>query len=157
MLLDAQQSVQPPDLVERLDPGRTLLSAESLQQLPDESQSRVNMIPNKISDTNDSGDEGSDDQQFADGQADEAPADIEEHLEQRETFRQYMLSLPGAEAVRFYRSYGSWTGHVTFKDSAAGVDAMKLFDTGRFPNIIFQSKENKGKWKFSAQSSTRGM
>jgi hypothetical protein len=149
MILDTRQATQPPNLVERLDPGRTLLSAESLQQLPDESQNRVNMIPNKISDPNDSEDEGSD---LASDQAGEAPADIEAHLDQRETFRKYMLSLPGAEAVRFYRRYGSWTGQVTFKDDAAGVEAMKLFDTAKFPNVKFQSKESKSKWKFSAQS-----
>jgi hypothetical protein len=115
------------------------------------------MIPNKLSGTNDSEDEGFDGQQLADDQTGEAPADIEEHLEQREAFRQYMFSLPGAEAVRFYRRYGSWTGQVTFKDDAAGIEAMGLFDTRRFPNIKFQSKESKNKWKFSAQSPTQGM
>jgi hypothetical protein len=148
------ETQQPSDLVERLDPGRALLSAESLQQLPDESENRVNMISNKMSNTNDSEDEGSD---LASDQAGDAPADIEEHLDQRETFRKYVLSLPGAEAVRFYRRYGSWTGQVTFKDDAAGVEAMKLFDTVRFPNIKFQSKESKSKWKFSAQSNTKSM
>jgi hypothetical protein len=115
------------------------------------------MIHNKLSDTNESEDGGSNGQQLANDEVGEVPADIEEHLEQRETFRQYMLSLPGAEAVRFYRRYGSWTGQVTFRDDAAGIEAMGLFDTRRFPSIKFQSREGKNKWKFSAQSLTQGM
>jgi hypothetical protein len=116
------------------------------------------MIPDQLGDIHDSEDRGLNDQRpDDDNQGDETLIDIQEHLEQREAFRQYMMSLPGVEAVRFYRRYGSWTGHVHFKEDAVGAQVMTLFDAERFPNVNFQSKDNKSKWRFTALNPKQGM
>ncbi|KAF1947080.1 hypothetical protein EJ02DRAFT_450051 [Clathrospora elynae] len=151
-MIGSLQGIQPSDLVQRVDPGRTLLSAESLHQLSDESQNRLNMIADQIGDV-DEFDDRLDDQYLDDDHADETPADRQELVEQREAFRKYMMSLPGVETVRFYRRYGSGAGQVNFIDDAAGAHAMTLFEPQRFPDIKVQSKENKrnlSKWKFAA-------
>ncbi|KNG45167.1 MACRO domain containing protein 1 [Stemphylium lycopersici] len=46
-----------PELIRMVDPGRGVLSAESLQQLPDDSQNRLNMIQDQIKDVSSSHEE----------------------------------------------------------------------------------------------------
>jgi hypothetical protein len=125
--------------------SRGPLSTEMLQQLPDESQNRLAMFSNQVDDLPDSDDEQAGDQQLDE----DILPEHKEHLEEQEAFRQHILSLPGAQSVRFYRRYGSWTGLITFADDLVGEQAIALFDAQRFPNIVFQSKKNKSKWKFT--------
>ncbi|KAF1839078.1 hypothetical protein BDW02DRAFT_585440 [Decorospora gaudefroyi] len=148
-------SVLAPDPVPITDTGRTLLSAASLQQLPDDSQNRLSIFPDQVAHIHDSEDGRPEDEEPSDYQTDDTPADIQEHLEQRETFRRYMMSLPGVETVRFYRRYGSWTGQVNFQDNVTGAEAISLFDFRRFPNIKFQRKDDTNRWKFTALRSTQ--
>ncbi|KAG9195991.1 hypothetical protein G6011_01112 [Alternaria panax] len=128
------------------EPGQTLLSIETLRQLPDESQNRLAMIAGQLEDVDDSEDEQLDD--------DILPA-YKEHMEDQEAFRQHVLSLPGASSVRFYRRYGSWNGLIIFADDIIGEQAIALFDVRRFPGVEFKSKKNKSKWQFARTSGTR--
>lgn len=144
--LEAEQSVD----TEFNDEDRSLLSAETLQQLPDESNNRVARISNQVDDIEDSEDEQSDNEQFDENILPEH----QKHLEEREAFRQHVSSLPGVLSVRFYRGYGSWTGLITFANDLLGEEATALFDTERFPNVEFQSKKNKSKWNFTRSTGT---
>ncbi|KAI4945761.1 hypothetical protein J4E91_007674 [Alternaria rosae] len=132
------------------DSSRSLLSAETLQQLPDESNNRVARISNQVDDIEDSEDEQPDNEQFDENILPEH----QKHLEEREAFRQHVSSLPGVLSVRFYRGYGSWTGLITFANDLLGEEATALFDTERFPNVEFQSKKNKSKWNFTRFTGT---
>ena len=127
-----------------------LLSAEMLQQLPDESQNRLAVFSNQVDDLDDSEDEQPDDEQPDENILPEH----QKHLEEREAFRQYVSSLPGVLSVRFYRGYGSWTGLITFADDLVGEQATALFDAQRFPNVVFKSKKNKSKWTFTRTAGT---
>ncbi|KAI4918799.1 hypothetical protein J4E90_003188 [Alternaria incomplexa] len=129
---------------------RGLLSAEMLQQLPDESQNRLAMFPNQVNDLDDSEDEQSDNEQLDENILPEH----QKHLEEREAFRQHVSSLPGVLSVRFYRGYGSWTGLITFADDLVGEQATALYDYQRFPNLVFKSKKNKSKWTFTRTAGT---
>ncbi|KAI4913361.1 hypothetical protein J4E85_010815 [Alternaria conjuncta] len=125
--------------------SRGLLSAEILQQLPDESQNRMAVFSNQVDDLDDSEDE-----QLENEQPDEnILPEHQKHLEEREAFRQHVSSLPGVLSVRFYRGYGSWTGLITFADDLVGEQATALFDAQQFPNVVFKSKRNKSKWTFT--------
>jgi len=127
-----------------------LLSAEMLQQLPDESNNRMARISNQVDDLDDSEDE-----QPGNEQPDEnILPEHQKHLEEREAFRQHVSSLPGVLSVRFYRGYGSWTGLITFADDLVGEQATALFDAQRFPNVVFKSKGNKSKWTFTRVAGT---
>ncbi|KAI4667780.1 uncharacterized protein J4E88_010030 [Alternaria novae-zelandiae] len=145
--LESEQSFGPDHVA---DPSQSLLSAETLQQLPDESNNRMAMISNQVEDPDDSEDEQPDDGQLDDNILPEH----QKHLEEREAFRQHVSSLPGVLSVRFYRGYGSWTGLITFADDLVGEAATTLFDTERFPDVQFQSKNNKSKWKFTRVTGT---
>ncbi|KAI4640769.1 hypothetical protein J4E93_008361 [Alternaria ventricosa] len=129
---------------------RGLLSAEMLQQLPDESQNRLAMFSNQVDDLDDSEDEQPDNEQPDENILPEH----QKHLEEREAFRQHVSSLPGVLSVRFYRGYGSWTGLITFVDDLVGEQATALFDAQRFPNVVFKSKKNKSKWTFTRIAGT---
>ncbi|KAI4611328.1 uncharacterized protein J4E87_010521 [Alternaria ethzedia] len=127
-----------------------LLSAEMLQQLPDESQNRLAMFSNQVDDLDDSEDEQPDNEQPDENILPEH----QKHLEEREAFRQHVSSLPGVLSVRFYRGYGSWTGLITFADDLVGEQATALYDHQRFPNVVFKSKKNKSKWTFTRTAGT---
>lgn len=138
-----------------MDPTRAFLSAESLQQVPDASQDRFDLTARHFIEPGNSKepsteDEDSDTQQFNQEQIDETPVEVQEHLERREEFRTYLMSLPGAELVRFYKRYSAWTGQVTFKDDAAATRAVEVFDAKRFASVrIHQSSGKKNKVKFA--------
>lgn len=138
---------------------RAVLSADSLKQLPDVSQNRLDMVAsqfnvqsgldNLLSDD----DDDSEGQQLEHEHADEIPTKLQEHLEQREDFRAYLVSLPGSESVRFYKRYGSWTGQAIFKDVTAATQAVEMFDTQRFPSVrVHQSSKSENKVKFAASN-----
>jgi len=139
-----KQSLQPAGT------SRGLLSAEMLQQLPDESQNRLAIFSDQVDDLDDSEEEQPDNEQ-TDGNI---LPEHQKHLEEREAFRQYVSSLPGVLSVRFYRGYGSWTGLITFADDLVGEQATALFDAQRFPNVVFKSKKNKSKWTFTRTAGT---
>ena len=143
------------DLAETLGSSRALLSAESLQQLPDMTQNRLEMTATQVETQNDLNEAPTYNKQISnmrdDEQTNELPTEIENHLEQREAFRSYLLSLPGAESVRFYRRYGAWTGQAVFTDETAATQAIISFGTERFPLVkIHQSSSSSNKLKFSA-------
>ncbi|CBY01168.1 hypothetical protein LEMA_P022980.1 [Plenodomus lingam JN3] len=127
---------------------RAVLSAEILQQLPDLSLNRVDMVASHLKFTDDSeiareinsqSDENENETSILDvNQEEETPAELERHLEQREAFKVHLLSMPGATMVRFYKRYGSWTGRASFTDGAAATEAMKLFNKAQFPKIILR-------------------
>ncbi|KAI4923106.1 uncharacterized protein J4E92_007859 [Alternaria infectoria] len=136
--------------------SRGLLSAEMLQQLPDESNNRMARISNQVDDLDNLDDlDDLEDEQTDNEQPDEnILPEHQKHLEEREAFRQHVSSLPGVLSVRFYRGYGSWTGLVTFADDVVGEQATALFDAQRFPNVVFKSKKNKSKWTFTRTAGT---
>jgi hypothetical protein len=127
------------------EPGQNLLSAERLQQLPDESHNRLAMIASQSNDLEDSEDEQPDNQQIDE----DVSLSHKKHLDHVEAFRQHVLTLPGALSVRFYRRYGSWRGSITFADDWVGEEALKVFDTQRFPNMDFKPKKDTSKWNFT--------
>ncbi|KAF2630251.1 hypothetical protein BU25DRAFT_254947 [Macroventuria anomochaeta] len=121
-----------------------LLSAESLLSLPDASQNRLDMLL-----VNRTGEQDDDDADEEETRA--PPADIEEHQERIESFRTYLLSLPGAQTVRFFKRYGSWRGHAIFNNGTRTAQAMELFDKTLYPEVRIQqgSEGNRNKLKFS--------
>ncbi|KAJ4367074.1 hypothetical protein N0V83_007604 [Neocucurbitaria cava] len=152
------QDIRASGLAPNVDPTRAFLSAESLQQVPDASQNRFDLTARHYNEPGNlkeppTEDEDSDTRQFNQEQVDETPAEVQEHLEQREEFRTYLMSLPGAELVRFYKRYGAWTGQATFKDEAAAMRAVVVFDANRFASVrIYQSSGKKNKVKFAASN-----
>jgi hypothetical protein len=150
VIVEERDIKQSSGLLHMAEPGQGLLSAESLQQLPDESQNRLARISGQLDDQDNSEDEQSDDQQLDE---DILPSH-KEHLDEQEAFRKHILTLPGVLSVRFYRRYGSWTGSIIFANDLIGEEALAVFDAQRFPNIEFQSKKDKSKWKFSRTSGT---
>ncbi len=146
-LEDNLESKQSIEFLNAANPGQGLLSAESLQQLPDESQNRLARISNQVDDR-----DNSESEQRGDQLDDDVSARHKKHFNDQEAFRQHVLSLPGVSSVRFYRRYGSWTGVISFANDLVGEQATTLFDTLRFPNIEFQSQENKSKWRFTRVS-----
>ncbi|CAN9214406.1 unnamed protein product [Alternaria alternata] len=133
------------EILHSKEPGQNLLSAERLQQLPDESHNRLAMIASQSNDLEDSEDEQPDDQQIDE----DVSLSHKKHLDHVEAFRQHVLTLPGALSVRFYRRYGSWRGSITFADDWVGEEALKVFDTQRFPNMDFKPKKDTSKWNFT--------
>ncbi|KAF9694989.1 hypothetical protein EKO04_007139 [Ascochyta lentis] len=120
----------------------SLLSAESLLSLPDASQNRLDAL---LVDEVDEQDDGSVEDTNA------TPADIQGHLERIESFRAYLLSLPGAQTVRFFRRYGSWRGHAIFSNGTQTAQALDLFDKSLWPQVKIQqgTESNRNKLKFS--------
>ncbi|KAF2854408.1 hypothetical protein T440DRAFT_417405 [Plenodomus tracheiphilus IPT5] len=150
-----------------LESARTFLSAESLQQIPDTSHSRVDITLTQLnladepeeplSSDNQSQEQQLDVDRLDEDQIQETPAELEEHLEQREAFRVHLLSMPGATMVRFYKRYGSWTGRAMFTHSAAAAEAMKLFDKEQFPKIrLQQCSKSPEKLKFVSSTLYNG-
>ena len=153
--LDPSGDTLPIDLEAEEGSSRALLSAESLQHLPDMSQNRLEMtaaqvveLQNNVTDLENPQEEHANSRN--DESADDTPVYIQEHMERREDFRNYILSLPGAESVRFYQRYGSWNGQAAFKGETAAAEAVRSFDTERFPFVkIQQMSSSMDKVKFS--------
>lgn len=119
--------------------GQGLLSEELLRDLPDVSQKRLDILL-----------ESQQSQEIDEYEPVETPKEVDEHIEEMETFRNYLMSLPQAQSVRFYRRYGAWKGHVTFKDDSSASAALGLFNRKRYPRVIIkQQGENKAALKFN--------
>lgn len=134
----AQQGDPDPTLAEIT--SSSALSLESLRRLPDGSQNRIEALLLDHTSKQDS----FDDQNF-----DQTSVEVQEHLEQREKFRTYLMSLPGIKTVRFFRGYGMWAGQAIFKDGDTAAKALKMFNGEQFPQIkIHQVFENSNKLRF---------
>lgn len=126
-------------------PSHAQLSLESLRSLPDVSQSRLDTLMTGRAPEQDNEDED-------EGQAEAISADVEEHMQRMEDFRTYLMSLPGAESVRFYKRYGSWRGHAIFSSNMQAAQAVQSFNFGLYPNLRIQqgTEGNRNQLKFSA-------
>ena len=121
------------------------LSEALIKALPDGSGERINLLLSADNEEQ----TNSDELQEHDSSA-VAEVDVEEHMAQRESFRKYLLSLAGAQSVRFYRRYGSWDGNINFTNGESAAAALRSFDVARYPNIKVRLKDmNKEVLKFS--------
>jgi O-acetyl-ADP-ribose deacetylase (regulator of RNase III) len=133
-----------------IPPGTTLLSVESLLSLPDTSHNRLDALlvydPDELDED-------------VDEETDKTTAEIQEHLDLIENFRTYMLSLPGASTVRFFRRYGAWRGNVIFGDESHAAQALELFDKSLYPQVVLQqgTESNRNKLKFSVPNTERAI
>lgn len=125
--------------------GQSQLSVESLRSVPDISQNRLDTLLASRADKEE-GDDGE--------ETKTAAVDVEEHLERQEAFKAYLMSLPGAQNVRFFKRYGSWKGNATFDNGTATAQAIELFDTSLYPDVRIQqgTENNSNKLKFSVQA-----
>lgn len=134
---------EPQDVVQRY----SLLSAESLMSLPEASQDRLDDLLAQQS--------GAPSRADVEEELDGTPTDIQEHLDHIEDFRAYLLSLPGAQTVRFFKRYGAWRGHVIFTNGDQTAQAVKVFDHSLWPEVkIQQTESNRNKLKFSVPNTT---
>ncbi|KAF2005380.1 hypothetical protein P154DRAFT_457349 [Amniculicola lignicola CBS 123094] len=77
------------------------------------------------------------------------PIEGEEHIEDSEALRTYLLSFPGARSVRFFRRYGSWKGYIMLRNEDSAIQALTSFDASRFPQLrVRQAAGNKATLKF---------
>lgn len=125
--------------------SHSLLSLESLQSLPDISHSRLDTLMSRQPTEED-------DDEKEQAQSEVVTADVEEHIQRMEEFKTYLMSLPGAQSVRFFKRYGSWRGHVIFSDDTQAVQAVRSFDKSLYPAIKVQqgAEGSRNKLKFSA-------
>ncbi|KAJ4407377.1 hypothetical protein N0V91_003961 [Didymella pomorum] len=121
------------------------LSLQSLQSVPDVSKNRLDALMAELATKQENDDDD-------EGQPKSVTADIETHMQRMEEFRKYLMSLPGAESVRFYKRYGSWRGHAIFSNDMLAAQAVQSFDFGMHPNLkIKQGTDgNRNRLKFSA-------
>lgn len=131
--------------VQDIPAGQSQLSLESLRVIPDMSLNRLDTLLASQADEQDD-DLGN--------ETKAATVDVEEHLERQEAFRSYLMSLPGARSVRFFKRYGSWKGNAMFTNGAAAAHAIELFDTSLYPEVKIQqgTESNSNKLKFSVQA-----
>ena len=157
---DAIGSQRNVEELQHMPPGGSLLSMENLLSLPDVSQNRFGTLlayqVDERNDDDDDDDEGVIENDNSDDEGNEEdvkapPVDIQKHLERTESFRTYLLSLPGAQTVRFFRRYGSWRGNATFENSTQASQALQTFDTTLYPEVKLQqgSESNRNKLRFS--------
>ncbi len=145
---DISDDTLATDLTQEIESSRAFLSAESLQQLPDMTQNRLEMTAAQVETQNEI-----DESPTGGENVGEEIAGIQDHLDQRDTFRKYLLSLPGAESVRFFRRYGSWTGQAMFQDDTTAAQAAASFDIEQFPYVkIQQIATSSNKLKFSTSN-----
>jgi len=107
------------------------LSELLVNKVPDDSGQRLDLLFSQVSPDSDDSSESD----IGDG-----GSELEEHTAEREAFRSYLLTLPGAQSVRFYRRYGSWSGNINFKDGDFAVTAMEVFDKERYPRVRLRQK-----------------
>jgi O-acetyl-ADP-ribose deacetylase (regulator of RNase III) len=136
-------------LVNKSEPSdittRALLSLASLQSLPDVSHSRLDtLMVDRVTE------QGNMDQENDEGQTEIYTADVEEQMQHMEDFRIYLMSLPGAQSVRFFKRYGSWRGHAIFDNQARAAKAVQSFDTNLYPHVKIQqgAEGSRNKLKF---------
>ncbi|KAJ4353861.1 uncharacterized protein N0V89_005591 [Didymosphaeria variabile] len=116
-----------------------VLSESLIRALPDDSGQRLDLL---FSNQRVNASEDSEEEEEEDSLEETASA-IEEHMAEREAFRMYLLSLAGAQSVRFYRRYGSWNGNVNFRDGGFAARAMQTFDKERYPRVRLRQKDAK--------------
>ncbi|KAK7190075.1 hypothetical protein DPSP01_006371 [Paraphaeosphaeria sporulosa] len=116
-----------------------LLSESLIRALPDDSGHRMKLL---FSSQKDDRQDAEEDQETGDS-FNESDTAVEEHMAEREVFRKYLLSLEGAQSVRFYTRYGSWNGNINFRNGDAAVRAMQTFDKERYPRVQLRQKDAK--------------
>ncbi|KAF3042185.1 hypothetical protein E8E12_008894 [Didymella heteroderae] len=128
-------------------PSRMQLSLERLQSLPDVSHSRLDTLMPDRAIQKDKDDEDEDE-----GHYEVITADVEEHMQRMEGFRTYLMSLSGAESVRFFKRYGSWKGYAIFSSVVQAAEAVQSFDSRLYPDMKVQqgAEGSRNKLKFSA-------
>lgn len=127
-----------------LPPPGDLLSIETLGNVPDSSQKRMDILLS--SNRNDDEFDDSDEQSVGD----------EVRLAEIEPVRAYMLSLPGAQSVRFLRRLGWWRGYTNFEDEASAIKALGSFNHSKIPDVkVRLGKENRLAIKFSLPTKER--
>ncbi|KAF1971801.1 hypothetical protein BU23DRAFT_173105 [Bimuria novae-zelandiae CBS 107.79] len=128
------------------DEQRGLLTKSLIGALPDDSRQRLDLLFTNKEDEEQSGSDWS----MEDESPDTTEKEVEEHMAEREVFRKYLLSLPGAQSVRFYRRYGSWVGNINFKDGDFAAMALRSFDMALYPKVRLRQKvAKKESLKFS--------
>ncbi|KAF2676721.1 hypothetical protein K458DRAFT_351264 [Lentithecium fluviatile CBS 122367] len=123
------------------------LSAELLRDLPDARQDRLNILL-----ASHRGEDHGHDDVGRYG----TPAGVEKHMADMEAFRKYLMTLPGAQSVRFYRRYGPWRGNAHFKDEPSATAALNLFDKDKYPEVTLRQHDKKTSLKFSVPQEDRG-
>jgi hypothetical protein len=128
--------------------GPGFLSESLIRALPDDSEHRFNLLFSDHKDENDSSDYDT----YEEESVSEDEEAFEKHMAEREAFRMYLLSLPGAQSVRFYKRYGSWNGNINFQDGDLATRAMQSFDKKRYSSIqLVQRDAKKETLRFSVQ------
>jgi O-acetyl-ADP-ribose deacetylase (regulator of RNase III) len=138
-LTHAEQEVLHQGLEKLPQTPQGLLSAEALKNLPDSQQNRMDNFLSREEDD------------------EEGLAEAEEHLAEVEAFRTYLLSLNGAQNVRFYRRYNWWRGQVHFADMNYARRALKEFDKNRFPDVRMKQPEGQAKLNFSVAATDKSV
>lgn len=106
-----------------------LLSAETLGNVPDSTQTRLDyLMAGNI-------DQPEQDEDIDQPEQEHEEGTFEASLQATESFRTYLLSFPGSRNVQFYRRFKGWRGRVTFDVEASALSALETFDTSRFPHI----------------------
>lgn len=117
-----------------------LLSESFIQALPDDSGQRLDLL---FSDPKYDIDDPEEEDEQEEDSYDDTDLAVEEHMAEREKFRMYLLSLEGAQSVRFYRRYGSWIGNINFRDGHFAAMALRTFDKERYPGVRLRQKDAK--------------
>lgn len=121
-----------------------LLFAETLENLPDDSGKRLDVLRSSNLETNDFVENDEDTNGGFTG--------LEEHMSSMHEFRSYLLSFPGADSTRFHRRFGVWLGYVKFDDENSAklaIESIEKTREPRFPDVKFsQGVENTALVKF---------
>jgi hypothetical protein len=115
------------------------LSESLLRDLPDARQNRLDIL---------FASQRTESEELREVGAEDIAAEVEELMSQTEAFKKYLLSMPGANSVRFHQRYEPLRGAVHFKDETSATAALKLFDRDQYPNIILLQDE-KASLRFS--------
>lgn len=111
-------------------PTEGLLSAEALSNLPDSSKKKLEFLLPDESDEEES----------------DSALEEEDTLPCSEAFRDYLLSLPGAQSVRFYRRFGLWRGRLNFDNEISATQALELRSSDqRFPEVKMKQRMTKNR------------
>ena len=129
-------------------PGRhSLLSADSVGNLPDSSQNRLNILMASQPPI-ETDDEASFEKDLAANA--QFPPDGEEHLAAMGPFRQYITSIPGFISYRVLPRSQWWRGYINFDSITSAAQALESFDYAQFPTTkIRQAPENASTLKFN--------
>lgn len=117
-------------------PSVEALSESLIRALPDDSGQRLGLLfTDQVHD-----EERTESDESIEEDTERAEAAIEKHMAAREAFREYLLSLPDAHSVRFYKRYGGWRGTIDFKNEESATMALQSFDMARYPKVRLQQK-----------------